>query len=306
MGNNKKKVSKIASVALIYIAIFSLIVYIKTEYFAAEKSIFKKAYVESEGNHRFDYLPIIAKSVYVYDTNSKKVIYSKNAYTPLPIASISKVMTALVALETLGGDTIVTITDADIGQGSRNLKAGEKWKVSDLAAFMLTESSNAAAVALGRTLGGSPNMASLMNEKSESLGLFDTKFSNETGLDIGTSPGAYASAKDVAKMFEIALNRHKSVFGKTSEKSYNIESESGIMHNASNTASAIGSIPFIVASKTGLTDLAGGNLVFAINAGLNHQIIIVILGSTEEGRFSDAMTLSDAITKFFSDNINLI
>lgn len=251
----------------------------------------------------FSHIAISAKSVYVLDTVNNNVLYSKNEHIPLPIASITKVMTALCALDKVGNDTIIQIEDSDIGSTTRSsLKSGEKWQASDLASIMLVQSSNDAAMALGRVYGGSPAIVACMNNLAEKLELFETKFSNETGLDIGDSPGAYSSAENVGRLFEAAISKYPDIFGKTALKSYNVTSASGVAHIADNTDKAIDTLPLLLASKTGLTDLAGGNLVFAMNVGLNHTVIVVILGSTEDGRFFDATTLSNAVVHTLADN----
>jgi D-alanyl-D-alanine carboxypeptidase len=253
----------------------------------------------------FEHLPIQAKAVYIYDTETQKVIWSKNEHVPLPLASITKVMTAVTALDKIGRNSIVTIGSGDLStEGTSSLEIGEKWRADDLVSLMLVESSNDAAEALGRTLGGSPAMLAMMNKRAEDQGLYDTKFGNVTGLDMSELAGAYGSAENAAKMFVDAVGRYPDIFEKTAFKSYNVTSESGIYHTATNTDIVIGNISGFIASKTGYTDLAGGNLVFTMNAGLTHHIVIAILGSTKEGRFSDAVLLSNAVIKAMADENN--
>jgi D-alanyl-D-alanine endopeptidase (penicillin-binding protein 7) len=303
MLHSKSTKSKVAIVALLYVGIFLFFIFAKSNERATEILLVNN---QKEDNLKraayFEHLFLQAKAAYVFDVNDNKPLYGKNENAPLPIASITKIMTALCALGTLGPDTTITIDKSDIGVDEINyLVVGERWKASDLVSYMLTQSSNAAASALGRSFGGSSAIVAYMNERAEKMELFDTKFENETGLDIGNSSGAYASAVDVEKLLKSALDEYPDIFERTSEKSYNVTSESGIVHNATNTDRAIESIPGLIASKTGLTDLAGGNLVFETNAVPGHTIIISILGSTEEGRFTDAITLSNAAIQYLTN-----
>ncbi len=292
--------SKTIVLTVLYAALLALLFYVGVEQKSLPKEKSLAAVPKVESNY-FEHIPIIAKAVYVLDTTDDKILYSKDARSPLPLASITKVMTAMCSLESLEGESIV-LQDSDLLEDRGYLNAGESWKTSDLVSYMLIESSNDVAGALARAYGGAPAMTKCMNERAASLNLFSIKFANETGLDIGTSPGAYGSAEDAAKMFESAIKAYPRVFEKTSLKSYNIKTENGIMHTATNTDRAIGNISGLLASKTGYTDLAGGNLVFAMDAGFNHKIIIAILGSTEEGRFTDAAILSSATIQTLAEN----
>jgi D-alanyl-D-alanine carboxypeptidase len=77
-------------------------------------------------------------------------------------------------------------------------------------------------------------------------------------------------------------------------------SEQGIPHTFANTNQDVEHIPNLLLSKTGFTDLAGGNLVVVYDAGINHPVAIVVLGSTEEGRFTDVKTLLNATFAHFA------
>jgi len=240
------------------------------------------------------------KSVYIYDVTNNKVILSENEDFLLPLASMTKIMTAIIALEKLSPDKIVTIDQSALNTfGDSGLKLEEKWKAGDLVKFMLVSSSNDAATALKNEVNKDQlNFITLMNQKAKFLGLNDTLFINETGLDQSTTTGgSYGSARDIAKLMEYAIENFGSFFEPTRYKEYNLVSESGISHKLQNTNTVVESIQNVIASKTGYTGLAGGNLVFAFDAGDNHLVIISLFGSTKEGRFEDAKKYIDIAIK---------
>ncbi|MES2059589.1 MAG: serine hydrolase [Patescibacteria group bacterium] len=285
---------KAAILAALYVGVIIGIIYLTNSESESQSSeTADDSYVPDE---HFANLMLEAKAVYVWDVEQDRVLFEKNEHTPLPIASITKVMTSLCALDSLGRDGVVTIETGDKSKADIDtLVIGEKWKVADLISYMLVESSNSAANALARTAGGAPNTILCMNNRAEKMELFETRFGNVTGLDVASSSGAYASAENVARMFKASRDEYQDIFEHTADKSYTVSSLSDISHTAINTDRAIGSIPGLVASKTGLTDIAGGNLVFEIMRGQGRRAIVVILGSSEEGRFSDAIKLGNAI-----------
>jgi len=246
-----------------------------------------------------DYSPelvdIQAKSFYVYDIDQKKVLFTKNEHEQLALASITKLMSGLIIATNLPSTSTVIISKADIdnGEGSNGLFVGEKWDVKDLLNFSLIMSSNSGIYALSRSLNtyegvyGSTTI-DLMNAKAKVLGLSNTLFFNETGLDINTGmSGAYSSAYDVTVLLNKILASYPILISKTTEDAAAFISESNMRHIAINTNTLVNKIPGLIASKTGYTDLAGGNLVIAFDAGFMHPIIITVLGSTQDGRFTD-------------------
>jgi len=253
---------------------------------------------QTKSQKYFENLPIRAKAVYIYDVSENKQIYALNAHLALPLASITKVMTALCALDNLNHNALIMIPPSILGiNGDASLQSGSFWKVSDLVSYTLVKSSNDGAVALGKALGGRREVVRCMNKQAEDLGLLDTRFINEIGLDEAGGAGAYGSAEDVAELLSIATKKYNEIFESTKYESYDIRGQNGTLE-ATNTNKVQGQIVGMKSSKTGLTDLAGGNLVFEMDAGLNHIITIAILGSTEEGRFKDAIILSNAVINF--------
>lgn len=242
----------------------------------------------------FDNINLEAKSAYVFDVISKKPIFELNAGSQLPLASLTKLMTAAVAKENIPEWTLVDISPAAImAAGDYGFLAGEKWKISDLLDAMLISSSNdaAAAIALSRN-----DFVFLMNKKSDELKLRQTYFLNSTGLDSNNQiAGAYGSARDVANLLNYLIKSHPSLLEATQYGEIQINSRS-----FKNTNKLIDEMPGIIAGKTGYSDLAGGNLAVVFDIGLEHPVIIVALGSSEEGRFEDVKKLYNETLKYFS------
>lgn len=131
-------------------------------------------------------LEISAKGAVLIEAESGDIVYGKNEHIKLPMASTTKIMTALVVLDNAELDEIVTIEPCMVGiEGSSvYLRVGEKLTVQDLLYALLLESANDASVALAIHVSGSiDDFAVLMNEKAKELGLESTHFSNPHGLD---------------------------------------------------------------------------------------------------------------------------
>lgn len=264
----------------------------------------------------FQKVQLTAKASIVWDMKEKKTIYEDNSEKVLPLASITKVMTALSATELVPDYTIVKIDKEFLEEeGDSGLFVDEKWKLRDLLNMSLVSSSNdgvrAIASAAGAVIDTSKNgldseatsnrqrFVNDMNERAKNIGLSHTHFENENGLDKDlTESGAYGTAYDVARMFDYILRNHTSVLESTRYPVLTITSLNNINHNISNTNIIVDTIPGLLASKTGLTDLAGGNLAIVTDIGLEGPYIIVVLGGTEESRFSDIQKLVSATEEY--------
>jgi D-alanyl-D-alanine carboxypeptidase len=241
---------------------------------------------------------IKAKSFYVYDINAEKAIFAKDEKLQLPLASITKLMSGLVILDILPETTIVRISREDISQeGDTGLIVDEDWKLKDLLDFTLITSSNDGMHALASTVNSyesinNKNVVGLMNEKAKILGLENTIFINETGLDIDSNlSGAYSSAYDVSLLLKDIIKNNPALISQTKNDLEKFVSENNISHIALNTNVSINRIPNLLVSKTGFTDLAGGNLAIVFDAGFSYPVAIVVLGSTVEERFDDVEKL---------------
>ncbi|MDP2641739.1 MAG: hypothetical protein Q8P21_00385 [bacterium] len=262
----------------------------------------------------FPTVALSAKAAYVYDVRTKTVLFAKNENTRLPLASVTKVMSALVARDAVPLDDTVTITSEALqAEGDSGLLRDEKWPLKRLLDFSLLSSSNdgirAVALAAGAlSKPGAPaeeslnNFVGKMNRKASELGLKNTYFWNETGLDESQiKGGAYGTARDMSILLEYILANHPDLLTATKEVSRDFRSLGDNSHEAKNTNSIANEIPGLMASKTGFTNTAGGNLVIAFDPELGRPIIVSILGSTETGRFEDARALVGATMQYLNN-----
>lgn len=260
-------------------------------------------------NNSFENISIIAKSVYVFDVAQNKVIFEKDSNTQLPLASLTKLMMALTASDLLPKDSRITIKKEFLGEeGDSGLLVDESWELKDLLDFSLVVSSNDGARSIASVIGafnlktndynlGRKEFVSMMNRKGSEIGLSQTYFINESGLDIDSFSGGYGTAADVSKLMQHMISNRSDLLEATKYQSISIDSLDKT-HIANNTNKEINEIPGLIASKTGYTNQAGGNLVVAFDASIGRPIIVVVMGSTQEGRFSDIKTLVNASLEY--------
>ena len=150
-------------------------------------------------------LSLSAQSAVLIDARDGRVLYEKDADTPRPMASTTKIMTAVVALESCNVNEIIEIADEAVGvEGSSiYLQKGERMTLLELLYALLLQSANDAAVAIAVGVGGCVgNFADMMNEKAMSLGLTSTHFENPNGLD---ADGHVTTARELALLTAYAL-----------------------------------------------------------------------------------------------------
>ena len=259
---------------------------------------------------------ITAKAGIVWDMKERKIIFSQNADAVLPLASITKAMAALTAIDLIPEYTTVTINKDSLSEeGDTGLFVDENWKLKDLLDMSLVTSSNDGVRAIASVAGAVINTEVIsqdtsttlerlkfidgMNKKAKSIGLTNTHFENENGLDLNlVESGAYGTVEDVALMFDYILRNHDSLLESTRNPVMTIRSLNNIDHNISNTNIVVNSLPGLLGSKTGFTDLAGGNLAIVTDIGLEGPYIIAVLGSTEESRFTDIEALVKATREY--------
>ncbi|MFA5000956.1 MAG: serine hydrolase [Candidatus Paceibacterota bacterium] len=247
----------------------------------------------------FGHLDLEAKAYVVYNLETGEILAGRNEEAIRPLASVTKLMTALVASEQLDPQAVVTI---DQTNGANGLWAGEKWTPANLLALTLVASSNDGATALAKRAGnGQANFVDLMNEQALSLGLTDFHFTNPTGLDDGPALGGQGSALSVAKLLAYLVKNKPELLSATRETLIEETSLDNLNHIVSNTNEVINDLPGLLASKTGYTDQAGGNLAVVTNIGLNRPVAIVVLGSSQAGRFTDTKTLVQATINYYSN-----
>ncbi|MBI5037971.1 MAG: serine hydrolase [Candidatus Kerfeldbacteria bacterium] len=214
--------------------------------------------------------------------NTGAILYSKNYDKQLPLASITKLMTALVFLDThTSFDTLVTYASSDDAAGARlSITPGEQLRVKDLWFTMLVGSANNAANALARASGLSRELfVQKMNLKAQQLGLAKTKFVDVTGLDLGNTSTVY----DIAQLAKHAFGKWD-ILQATTTWSYGFITSTGTPHTIKNTAKGMqGSSLVITGMKTGYLDEAGYCFVTkASSARGAPEVISVVLGAASD------------------------
>ena len=213
---------------------------------------------------------INARSAIVMDLDTGTILYEKNAYRKRPMASTTKIMTGIVAIENCSLDEDVTISEkaGHMGGSVMGIKTGTIVKMKDLLYGMLICSGNDAAVAIAEHVGGSvEGFAELMNKKALELGAFSTSFSNPHGLD---ADNHYTTAYDLAKITRYALKMDTfNDIVKTSEFNFN-------GRTFRNTNEMLLGYEGADGVKTGYTGRAGRCLVTSATKN-NMRIISVVL-----------------------------
>ncbi|WP_067178017.1 D-alanyl-D-alanine carboxypeptidase family protein [Microtetraspora niveoalba] len=239
---------------------------------------------------------VYGRAAYLIDASTGKVELSKDATERMPVASLTKVMTAYVVLKEAKLTDKVTITSADVRHADDNdgtsadLRAGDRVQVKDLLYGLMLPSGADAAHALARTYGpGLDGFVRKMNSTAKQLGMKDSLYVNADGLPMAGGDG-YSTAKDQARLAEAAL-RIPAFTAVTSSQSHYVPSNGEHRsYTWVNTNKMLGT-PGALGVKTGFTRAAGYCLTFAADRD-GHRLIGVILGeSASNRRFDTAQNL---------------
>lgn len=229
-----------------------------------------------------------ARAFYVVNASTGEVLASKNAYERMPVASLTKLMTVMVALKHLAPDEIVTVRarEARVGESRIPLRAGQRISVHDLLEGALIQSANDAADALAAAAaGGNVDLfVAWMNERAQQLGLHDTHFDRPDGLD---APGHVSSAHDISVLARIAMHSPivRAIVRKRTDL---IEGGAFRVHTWNDL---LGVFPGMIGVKTGHTDNAGWCEAAAVRSK-GFTVYAVVLGSpTRAGRNNDLQKL---------------
>lgn len=231
-----------------------------------------------------------ANAAMLVHLESGRVLYEKNPSLPVPIASLTKLLSALVVVDLFDPSEIVTIASSSIrvdGQ-KQTLYLGERILVTDLMSMMLVESSNDAAYALAAYAQGQGiDFITKMNQKAFALGMQDCQFTDPAGLD----DNAYCTARDLVRLVKSALQTAPQLWPIMAQSQLLVRSADGkIVHEVKNTDELLGQIPGVVGGKTGYTDGALGCLVLVVKlSGKDDTLISIVLGS--RARFADTKSL---------------
>ncbi len=237
-----------------------------------------------------------AFSVLVRKDGSEKVLFAKNEHEAVPIASLTKFMTALVAIQTYPLDERITMSAKAIAtEGAQgDFSEGQVFTVRDLLYPLLMESSNDAAAALGEHKGES-SFVRLMNGTAEILHMNRTRFFNPTGLDPAEGNDVnVSSARDLAALVEYIRESKPEVFDILSLQEFDLKDANGSHHHTIlNTNELLQDHEFqtkVLGGKTGYTEKARGCLIIILQSPNDRGYIVnVILGS--DNRFEEMKKL---------------
>lgn len=243
-----------------------------------------------------------ARSAILYDLGSEKILFSQESETKLPIASLTKLMSATIVIESMNLDDVVTVRNSAIEKsknegGGSDLSEGEKIKASDLLKLVLIESSNDSVYALEEHLleNYGIKMTEKMNEKAGELGMDSTLFTEPAGLDDEKS---FSTTQDLIKLVRYSF-RYDSLYQILKTQRTEVASIDGnLRHQLLNTNQLLGLLFNIVGGKTGFTERAGGSIILVTEAPHGQsRLITVILGSND--RFDDAKQLVEWANKAY-------
>ena len=233
---------------------------------------------------------IKSQAALVFNAKNDRVIYDKNADKVMPIASITKLMTAMVTLDArLSPHEKFTITNADVDKlkhSSSRLPVGSTYPRQELLRLALMSSENRAAAALGRTYpGGAKAFVSAMNAKAKKLGMNNSRFIDSTGLNSGN----VATARDLAKMVA-ASNNYAAIreFSTTSQHSVSPGNKRGQLQYVNSNSLVRNQGWDINVSKTGYLSEAGRCLVMQAKISGQPMVIVLLNSWGKNTRIGDA------------------
>ncbi|MFC1629862.1 D-alanyl-D-alanine carboxypeptidase family protein [Patescibacteria group bacterium] len=244
-----------------------------------------------------------AFSVLVNSSDEQEILFEKNSNNVLPIASLTKLMTAKIVLENYDPSQLIEISKEAVAKEGDfgNLKIGEVFKAKNLLYPLLMESSNDAASALSEII-SEEAFVELMNLEAENLGLENTYFINSTGLDPEEPDKKtnYSTAEDLVKLSIYLLDQDPLIWRILSFPEFNLYDESGAFHHqVQSTNKLLNSVwrEKIIGGKTGWTIEARGCLLLITKAPKNRYLVSVILGS--ENRFEEMQTMLEWVNSAY-------
>jgi len=229
---------------------------------------------------------VSATGIVVLDLNSGVYMYKRNENVPLSPASTTKLLTALVALDTYQLDDVVTVNNPPLDGQVMGLLPGEQITVENLLYGALIYSGNDAAWALANQYpGGEPKFVDAMNRKAQELHLNDSHFTNPVGYD---DPNHYMTPMDLTRLSEAALESETIAKMVAIPEITISDVTHTYFHHLTNVNELLGKIPGVGGIKTGWTEEAGQNLITLVERN-GHRVITVVLHSQD--RFGDTTKL---------------
>lgn len=261
---------------------------------------FMAIFAYNTNNAKAESVDVSATSAIVLEASTGRILYEKNAHEKMPMASTTKVMTALVALDYGNLSDVVTVSKNASGvEGSSIwLSAGEKMTLSDMLYGLMLASGNDAAVAIAEHVGGSlDGFVELMNKKAQEIGAYNTHFANPNGLP---AEGHYTTAFDLAlicaramqneNFCEIVKTQYKTLPWEGHEWDRVVKNKNKILWNYEGGNGI----------KTGYTKEAGKCLTAAAQRD-SMQLVSVVLSAPD--MFNDCMALMDYGFKNYNNRV---
>ena len=237
-----------------------------------------------------------SETAILMESSTNKVIFEKDSHKKMAPASMTKIMTMLLTMESLEKGNIKLDDDVQVSKRAQDMggtqiyiEAGSTVKVEDLIKGIGIASANDAAVAMAEKIGGTvENFVSMMNKKAEELGCTDTNFKNPHGLD---EEGHYSSAYDMALIAsELVKYDYALKISSTYDEYINV---SGNKHWLVNTNKLIKFYKGIDGLKTGYTDKAGYCLTATMNKNNMRLISVVMKSNSKDNRSSDTIGMME-------------
>jgi D-alanyl-D-alanine carboxypeptidase len=238
--------------------------------------------------------PFVSASGWIiYDETTDMVLASSDADTARPMASITKIMTVLLALENGNLDDQVVISEEAAGTGGQEigLVAGETVTLSALVRAAMIRSGNDSAAAIAEHIGGSVDgFVGMMNDRAAELGMENTRFANPHGLDVA---GHYSSPRDMLIVAREAMSIPEFAEIARARAMVFPDSPSGTARSASNTNRILNSYEGTIGIKTGETPNAGLTYVGAAERDGRRLLVVVFNSVGRRAHFADAIRLFD-------------
>jgi serine-type D-Ala-D-Ala carboxypeptidase (penicillin-binding protein 5/6) len=242
--------------------------------------------------------PFISGSeAYLIDADTGTVLYNLNGNQSAPIASTTKIMTAMIAIENGNLENGVTVQQADLdqvpaGASTAGLVANDYFRLRTLLDALLLRSGTDASIVIARTIGGTTdNFVAMMNTRSQQLGLAHTHYSNPHGFGGGSDN--YSSPADLVTLAKYAMS-NPTFAGIVGQSNYTVQPTLYThAYSWDNTNSLISTYAGADGVKTGWTDDAGVCLVFSARRNGHHLIGVELGAKTYDDVFADGTKLLD-------------
>lgn len=241
---------------------------------------------------------VLAQSYLVQMIGDTTSLLERDGSRQMRPASLTKILTSLVAIEELdlNAPVVFSAFAKAVGEKESQVKTGEAFLRNDAIRFAVVESANDAAVALAEAIGRKRGAFSFddaillfkqaANQKARELGMAHSQFENPTGLD---DIGHYTTAEDLFRLVSHVWENYREIWDFSRANEANIRSLGGTIYHTAATNELLSEFPALMGGKTGLTDAAKGALILLYPLISNRTAVIIILGSDD--RFQDGRTL---------------